>query len=270
MEVLELIKQSVTEQIARSDVSGFPSYWAEVDGLKIHYKGLGEGPPVIFLHGGANDWHEWQKNIAYFAADFRVYALDLPSLGLSDTPDRPVSLLWFSSFVKDFMDSLGIADAHLVAHSIGGSIVLAFALAFPERLKKAILIDSTGFGQVSKRGRWLIFFTRGIKRLLGREKSPRYSNVHMEDWLLIAGLEEIKAPVLIVWGRRDPYLPLSQARLAQRVLPDCRLYVFGNCRHAPHRERADDFNRLACEFLKEGTSAHGDLLTQEAGQSAFS
>ncbi len=68
------------------DNSEFPSCYATVAGLRIHYKCLGTGPPVLLVHGGGNDWHEWKKNLAFIAQKFQVIALDLPGFGLSQSP----------------------------------------------------------------------------------------------------------------------------------------------------------------------------------------
>ncbi len=148
------------------------------------------------------------------------------------------------------MEALSITDTHLVGHSLGGTITLTFALDFPERVKKIILVDSGGLGQVKRRGRLLLYLIRGIKGIVGREKSTNFkAGGTIEDWLLINRLHELKPPVMIVWGERDPYYPPSQARLAQSLIPNCQLHVLPHCRHAPHRERPDEFNRLAHQFL---------------------
>lgn len=131
-----------------------------MQGLDIHYKCLGKGASVILVHGGANDWHEWQKNIAFIARSFRVYAPDLPGFGLSQSPSTPVSLSWAVSFLRDFMDTLGITAAHLIGHSLGGMVALAFALDFPERVNKLVLTDSAGLGEISQEG-WLRLFLIG-------------------------------------------------------------------------------------------------------------
>ena len=230
----------------------FPSHRIRVEGLDIHYKCLGTGPTVILLHGNANDWHEWQRNVAFLAQSFCVYALDLPGFGLSESPNTPVSPRWFSSLLRNFMESLSITDTHLVGHSLGGTVTLAFALDFPERVKKVVIVDSGGLGQVSWKWRLLLFLIRGIKRIVGKEKSPKYKvGGTMEDWFFIHRLHELKPPVMIVWGERDPYLSLSQAKLAQNLIPNCQLHVFPGCRHAPQRECPDEFNKLVYQFLTE-------------------
>jgi len=228
-----------------------PSHWTEIKGLRIHFKCLGEGPPVILLHGGANDWREWRENLAPLAQGFRVYAPDLPGFGLSDPPQVPVSPHWFSSFLKDFMEAVGIQETHIIGHSLGGTLALALALDFPEKVKRLVLVDSAGLGPISRKGQLFLLLLRGIKMMLGMENKPKFKPRSAKEWLLADRLAELKAKVMIVWGEKDPYLPLSQARLAHQLIPDSELHVFPRSRHAPHRERSSEFNHLVRQFLME-------------------
>ena len=228
------------------------SQWIRVNGLNIHYKCLGTGPVVVLLHGGANDWHEWQKNIAFFARRFRVYALDLPGFGLSESPEIPVTPHWFSSFLRDFIEALSITDIHLIGHSLGGTITLAFALDYPEKVKKAVIIDSGGLGELNWKGRLLLYLIRAVQRLVGKQESIKCKfGGTKEDWWLIDHLHKLKPPVMIVWGKGDPYLSVSQAKLAQDLIPNCQLCIFPSCRHAPQKESSNKFNDIVYKFLTE-------------------
>ena len=232
------------------DNGQFPSHWARVGGLRVHYKCCGNGPTVFLLHGGASDWHEWIMNLSFLTQHFRVYALDLPGFGLSESPNTPVTPPWFSSFLKNLMDGLNIADTHLIGHSLGGTITLTFALDSPERVKRVVLVDSGGLGQVSQKGRLLLYLIRGMKRIVGNEGSANFkAGGTMKQWLLTDRLHELRPPVMIVWGEWDPYYPPCQAKLAQRLIPNCQLHVLPRCRHAPQRERPDEFNSLVYRFL---------------------
>lgn len=227
------------------------SYWAKVGGLDIHYQHLGEGEPVILLHGAANDWHEWEKNIAALSRSFRIYAPDLPGYGLSQMPEAPISPSWGAEFLKDFLMAMGIQSAHFVGHSMGGIGVLSFALTYPEKVKKLILVDSGGLGEFSRRGRWLFNLTSGMRRLAGKEKKLTFAESSSDDWIFLDRLPELKPPTMIVWGDNDMYLPASQARQAHSLIPNCRLHIFPRCGHAPQREYTEEFNRLVCQFLSE-------------------
>jgi pimeloyl-ACP methyl ester carboxylesterase len=174
-----------------------PSYWTEIKGLKIHFKCLGEGPPVILLHGGGNDWHEWRENLVPLSQSFRVYAPDLPGFGLSDPPPTLVSPSWFSSFLKDFMEAVGIKEAHIIGHSLGGTLAIALALDFPEKVKRVVLIDSAGIGPLSRKGQLFLLLLRGLKKVLGKENKPKFKPRSAKEWLLADRLVELRAKVMI-------------------------------------------------------------------------
>lgn len=232
------------------DNSVFPSYHAEVGGLDIHYKCLGEGAPVILLHGAGSDWREWRANLPFLARHFRVLAPDLPGFGLSDPPGLPLTPGRGGAFLKDFMGTLGIPDAHIVGHSLGGALALALALDFPEKVRRVVIIDSAGLGRMSRTGRALRSFFGLIGKARGKNRTYRPSG-KSEDWLLESRLQTMKPPVMIMWGGRDPYFPLRQARQAQGLIPDCRLHVFNCTCHAPQREFADEFHDIVYHFLTE-------------------
>ncbi len=229
----------------------FPGYKVKVAGLNIHYKLCGEGTPVVLVHGGGNDWHEWKQNLAFLSQHFRVIALDLPGFGLSEAPDIPVSPFWNVAFLKDFMDSLGISGTHLIGHSMGAMISIIFAADYPEYIKKIVLIDAGGIGKLSRKGRFLLAVFRTTDRLRGMKRGPKFLSVSAEAWLVRDRLPRIKSPVLIVWGRNDLYLPVSQARTAHNLIPGSNLHIFPGCGHAPQRESADEFNSLVLQFLEE-------------------
>ena len=227
-----------------------PSYHIEVGGLTIHYKSLGQGQPLIFIHGGANDWHEWRKNIPFFARRFCIYAPDLPGFGLSQKPDEPISPHSMALFIRDFMDALSINRAHIIAHSFGGLVAIATALEYPKRVNKLVIVDSAGIGDLSRKGLFIISFMHAVKKLFGKNNELEFKE-GKHHWYFEDRLSRIEQPVLLIWGERDPYLPLSQARTAHHLIPDSKLHIFQNCHHAPQRERTRKFNSLVYSFLVE-------------------
>jgi pimeloyl-ACP methyl ester carboxylesterase len=226
-----------------------PGCWIKVAGLNIHYQCPGKGPPIIFIHGGGNDWHEWKNNLAFFAGRFQVYALDLPGFGLSQSPSAPISRSWMTTFLKDFMDTLGIQNTYLIGHSMGAMISIAFAAQYPESVKKLVLIAASGLGKMSRKGRCLFSVFHRIDQWQGKKRGPKYSVGPIEEWLVIDQLAKIESPTLIIWGQNDLYLPVYQSRTAQSLIPGSQLHIFPHCGHAPQREYPAEFNRLVLQFL---------------------
>ncbi len=263
--------------------------------LKLHYNEAGQGDAVIMLHGGgpgAGGWTNFSRNIGAFVdAGFRVIVLDCPGFNKSDpiVTDESRGLLnaWAA---KGLMDVLGIKKAHLVGNSMGGLTSLVFALEYPARLDKLILMGSAGLGK----SMFSPMPLEGIKHLFNLYRNPsldalkrmmdvfvydpatiteellqgrlenmlRNDGEHLKNFVksmeknpgalatdLSPRLGEIKAPTLCAWGRDDRFVPLDTGLKVLWGIPDARLHVFSMCGHWAQFEHADEFNRLAIDFL---------------------
>jgi pimeloyl-ACP methyl ester carboxylesterase len=108
----------------------------------------GEGSPVILLHGLSNSVEDWLLNFHVLVEQYKVYALDMIGHGRTD---KPLSVSYQMSdlarFLKEFMDVLHIPSAHLIGHSLGGTIALTCTLNYPTYVNKLVLVDSAGLAQ---------------------------------------------------------------------------------------------------------------------------
>ena len=112
----------------------------------VHYEVYGRGRPVILLHGWLGSWGLWQETMAYLGRYYRTYALDFWGFGESGKKRETYAVQDFVKLVDQFMDRLGIAEAPLVGHSMGGTVSLAVAIQYPERVRKVIVIGSPIIG----------------------------------------------------------------------------------------------------------------------------
>ena len=103
--------------------------------LDIHYLTGGQGTPLIVIHGGSGGAKAWLKNMAELAANYTVYAPDLPGFGYSQSIDGDYFIPELTEFVDKFSQALGLDSFHLMGHSFGGGIVLHYALKFPQKIK---------------------------------------------------------------------------------------------------------------------------------------
>ncbi|MFT6146838.1 MAG: pimeloyl-ACP methyl ester carboxylesterase [Myxococcota bacterium] len=106
-----------------------------------------EGTPVIFLHGLSAWMDFWRLQLAPVAETRRVLALDLPGYGGSDAPDAPYTPSWFADIIVAWLDTIGVQQLDLVAHSMGGQVALNIAARFPERVRRMVLSAPAGFEQ---------------------------------------------------------------------------------------------------------------------------
>ncbi|MGH7277805.1 MAG: alpha/beta fold hydrolase, partial [Candidatus Rokuibacteriota bacterium] len=115
----------------------------EVDGLSLHYVVEGRGPAVVLIHGLGGFAESWRHNMAALASRATVYALDLPGFGRSAKPrGGGYGLQYFARAVHGFLDAVGVAQASLVGHSLGGAVALTYALMHPLRIERLALIGA--------------------------------------------------------------------------------------------------------------------------------
>lgn len=117
----------------------------DVGGINTRYWVEGTGSPVVLIHGLSNSIEHWLLNINDLATEHTVYALDLLGHGKTDKPlSRSYDLPDLARFVIDFMDALGIEQADLIGHSLGGGLALIIAETSPERVHRLVLVASIG------------------------------------------------------------------------------------------------------------------------------
>ncbi len=264
--------------------------------LQVHYNDAGNGSEVVFmLHGsgpGASGWSNFHRNVdAFVDAGYRVILLDSPGWNKSD----PIVIREGfraevnAAAVKGLMDVLGIEKAHLIGNSMGGHNSVAFALAYPNRIGKLIVMG----GGMPGLSNFMPMPTEGIKLLSGLYRNPtpenlkkmldvfvydpsaltpdliqgRFDNMmknrhHLENFVISQDanprmapdfsvrLGEIKVPALITWGRDDRFVPMDTGLRLLWALPDADMFIFNRCGHWAQWEHADKFNRLVINFLK--------------------
>lgn len=108
----------------------------------VHYEVYGRGRPVILLHGWLGSWGLWQETMTYLGRYYRTYALDFWGFGESGKKRETYAVQDFVALVDQFMDRLGIFEAPLVGHSMGGTVSLSVAIQFPQRVRKVVVIGS--------------------------------------------------------------------------------------------------------------------------------
>jgi pimeloyl-ACP methyl ester carboxylesterase len=112
----------------------------EVDGLTLHYVVEGRGPAVVLLHGLGGFAQSWRHTIDALATRATVFALDLPGFGRSAKPPAAYRLAFFARALHGFLDAVGVTQASLVGHSLGGSVAVTYALTHPVRVERVALV----------------------------------------------------------------------------------------------------------------------------------
>jgi pimeloyl-ACP methyl ester carboxylesterase len=118
-----------------------PIHTVEVNGERVAYLDIGQGQPVILIHGFGGSMWQWEHQQQPLSAEFRLITPDLIGSGLSTKPDieyRPEQML---EYFIGFMDALRIRQATLVGNSMGAGLAIGMALTYPDRVSQLVLID---------------------------------------------------------------------------------------------------------------------------------
>jgi hypothetical protein len=116
-----------------------PANITNISGIPTHVVTLGEGAPLIFVHGSQMNLYDWRFNAGFFAKHFKVYAIDMPGCGCTGKPDVDYSPDFFAQFIFNLMEHYSMDKASFVASSWGGGHVFHFALQHPEKIDRLVM-----------------------------------------------------------------------------------------------------------------------------------
>lgn len=260
----------------------------DVGGITTNYLEAGSGPPLLLVHGsgpGVTAYANWRLTIGDLARHFRVLAPDMAGFGFSGKPTAAgYSMAAWVDQLVGFLDALGIERASLVGNSFGGGLGIRLAAQHPERLDRLVLMGSMGVVFPITEGLDQVWgYTPSFENMRKVLDYFAYSRDLVSDELariryraaLAPGVQEAFAAMfpaprqrwveamatpedriraiahetLIIHGRDDQVIPLSNAYRLLDLIERAELHVFGRCGHWSQIEWAADFNDLLIRFL---------------------
>lgn len=115
---------------------------ASVNGIELHYQQIGEGPPLVMIHGITGNLGIWHLEIVpALMSEYQLTTYDLRGHGYSEVPPRGYTTADHASDLRNLLDALGIERPHILGHSFGADIALHFAIMFPERVNRLVLVE---------------------------------------------------------------------------------------------------------------------------------
>jgi len=235
---------------------------AKVGPLTVHYEVAGEGPAVVLIHGLSGSGRWWAYNVPVLAQQYQVYNVDLVGFGRSR--GQRLVLREAAGWFKEWLNTVGITEAHLVGHSMGGYIAMEVAVTWPALVRRLVLVDAL-----------VLPIGPGLLRpALGLARAVRYLNLSflpvLVGDLLRAGprtmlrvtqevlsadlsdrLGALQAKTMVIWGEKDTLLdPELGRKLAERLARACFVCVEG-AGHNPMWDRPQRFNELLLDFLAD-------------------
>lgn len=249
----------------------------KINNWNINYEVMGEGNPVILLHGWLANLETMKPLANNLSQNFKVYLVDIVGFGKSDLPEKPLNTNDFGDFLKQFVDELKIENPILIGHSNGGRMIINSVGRKIVKPRKVILIDSAGIKPKRKLSYYIkiAFYKTGkfFLNLLPNTKKIKefkeklYNSVGSSDYKASAAvlketmkiilnedqskyLPEINVPTLLFWGSLDKDTPISDAKKMEKLIPNCGLIEYPNSTHFSYLENINNVNAVLNEFLK--------------------
>lgn len=255
-----------------------------VYGQYIHYSEVGNGPPIILLHGLWGGLNEWEPIIEPLAENHRVIVMDFIGFHGSDKPDVQYHNALLSQFLVGFIEALELRDAILMGHAMGANTATYTAFHHPESVGGLILIDGAGYrnpdrdlSQPPSEG--MLRFrriatgsslesTRGL--LERRVNDPSLvtdewvedayrmwinSAAAIGDMLLEGGdlaedeMRQIKSRTLVVWGEYDRVFSPDNAERLGGDIEGSVVRIIERSGHLPQIEQTEAFLDAVLPFL---------------------
>jgi pimeloyl-ACP methyl ester carboxylesterase len=264
--------------------------YVTIDSTRIRYIDTGRGPAVVLIHGLAASIYSWRHTILPVAqSGFRVIAFDNRGFGFSDKPAHGYSNKAYVDLLFGLLDSLGVSDAVLVGHSMGGAIATEATLDRPDRVRGLVLVDAAGLAVrwpfMLRVAHWPIVgalfdrlrgraATAGILKALYAVPS-RVTAADIDQYYapiaepgfgrclrgvlgqfrfdaLRDRLGQVATPTLVMWGTADRLIPAAVGQSMADQIPGALLVRFPDAGHAVPEESSQAFNQALIGFLEHG------------------
>ena len=242
---------------------------------KFNYLEVGEGTPIIILHGLMGGLSNFDGVTDFFPA--KGYKVLIPELPIYKMSVLKTNVKNFAKYVKDFIDHKGYDEVILLGNSLGGHIGLLCTKLYPEKIKALVITGSSGLYE-SAMGE--SYPKRGDRDYIQKKAEnvfydPKVATKEIVDdvyeavndrnklirTLAIAksairhnmakDLPNMETPTCIIWGKNDNVTPPQVADEFHELLPDSSLFWIDKCGHAAMMEHPHTFNKLLYAWLEE-------------------
>ncbi len=215
---------------------------------------------ILFQHGFAGVAESWEWQLAHFSSRYRVIAPDLRGHGQSDAPRSVYDMPELVDDMHAVVSALDVDDKFiLVGHSFGGAVCIEYALRYPERIAKLVLVATAGEYPLPKFASLLFHipvrlalpFWRYRRRWDAEYhvlKNMFHNNLH--GWKAWPVLESLHSETLVITGERDNYFPRYVYDDVARLIPGAEVYDIGSAKHKVQLERHDAVNRAIQRFIE--------------------
>jgi 3-oxoadipate enol-lactonase len=252
-----------------------------VNDIEMYYEIIGQGDPLLFIHGLGSSARDWESQLPEFSMAFEVITLDLRGHGSSDAPNGPYHIGLFASDVAALIRKLSKVPVHVVGLSMGSAVAWHLAIDYPDLVRTLVLTNMSAEMPVKTwAARWFFYSRVLIVSVLGMHRMARmlapklfpkpeqaeqrikmiqrwsqndkkaYLNslYALKDWSVMDRLEGVKCPVLVLASDGD-YSPLTHKEAYTQRMEKAQLVVVKDAHHALPLENPMAFNAAVMHFL---------------------
>jgi pimeloyl-ACP methyl ester carboxylesterase len=250
-----------------------PQHFSEVEGLRVQFRMRGSGEPLLMLHGWGQSSLSFMGAASALEQRFRLLTPDLPGFGFSEAPKEAWGSAEYARVVAGLARAAGFESVNVLGHSFGGKVALALATAYPELVRRLVIVASpivrlAPEADVRGRSRTYALVRKAanlVPPLRGRVLEwarnrygsadyraagplrPTLVRVVNEDWR--PALPAVQAPVLLIWGSADAEVPLRVAEESMEGLANAELVVLEGAGHFPFLDQPEAFAEAVARFL---------------------
>ncbi len=289
-----LYKSDIPADTIKAKYTNNESKFMPLMGMQVHYRDEGnmnDTLPIVLIHGTSSSLHTWDSITPGLIKFKRVIRFDLPAFGLTGaSPERNYSTEFYNTFIDSLLTKLNVNQYIIGGNSLGGGIAWNQAVAFPDKVKKLILIDASGYPRKNEKGsigfklaampvigNALVYLTP--KSLIKKSLENTYANKSLVNDALVTRYFElllregnrkatldifrrkmqptpekikgIKIPTLIIWGDEDQLIDVSNAYQFQKDIKGSQLLVIKHAGHVPMEETPFVVEKAIADFLQK-------------------
>ena len=258
--------------------------FVNVGAYKIRYlEGGGSDGNILLLHGLGASAERWTHVVPHLSKKYHLIIPDLIGFGFSDKPSVDYTPEFFSQFIFDFLNTLGITKTSMIGSSLGGHIIAEFAITQSKMIEKIVLVSPSGIMKQStptfdaytlaalyptpEGAKTAFQMMSGVHKeidpttidgFIQRMTLPNAKMAFMSAILGIRNavslsdrLARILAPTLIVWGRQDTLIPIVYSKDYVSSIKNCQFVEMENSGHTPFVEEPEKFSEIVLKFLNQ-------------------
>ncbi len=239
---------------------------------KFSYIEIGEGTPIILLHGLFGALSNFRDVVPAFSPRYKIL---IPQLPIYDLPLLKTNVKNLAGFLHEFIEMKGLDKVNLLGNSLGGHVALVYSAKHPEKVHSLTLTASSGLYENAFGGS---FPRREDKEYLRKKIALTFHDPAMVTDELVdecheavnnrnkviriiafaksairhnmrKDLPNLLMPTCLIWGKEDTITPPDVAREFHQSIPDSDLYWIDKCGHAPMMEHPKTFNTLYSDWL---------------------